>query len=60
MSMGIVRFSPKRCAAILFEVLEKFLEKENRTLETVEIVVWDIDTYRNYREAYEEVYKNTR
>jgi len=60
MSMGIVRFSPKHCSLILFEVLEKFLEEDNRTLATIEIVVWDIETYRTYKEAYEEVYNNRR
>lgn len=57
MSMGIVRFPPKQCAKILFEELEKFVKEQNRTLEFVEIVVWDIETYRIYKEAYEEVYK---
>jgi O-acetyl-ADP-ribose deacetylase (regulator of RNase III) len=59
MSMGIVRFPPQQCARILFEVLQRFLTTENRTLSRVEIVVWDIETYRIFREAYEEVY-NTK
>jgi O-acetyl-ADP-ribose deacetylase (regulator of RNase III) len=56
MSMGIVRFPPKLCAKILLDVLERFLSNENKTLTRVEIVVWDIETYRIYKEAYEEVY----
>lgn len=56
MSIGIVRFPPKRCAQIIFEVVERFLEKDNKTVSRIEIVVWDIETYRTYKEAYGEVY----
>ena len=55
MSLGIVRFSPILCAEIMFTTLKKFLNEENKTLKTVEIVVWDIETYRTYKKVYEEI-----
>ena len=55
MSLGIVRFSPKLCAQIMLTTLKKFLDEENKTLKTVEIVVWDIETYRVYKQVYEEI-----
>ncbi len=57
MSEGIVRFPPAKCARIIFDVLKKFLETKNRSLERVEIVVWDIETYRIYKKTHEELYK---
>jgi len=57
MSEGIIRFPPEKCARIIFEILKNFLETKNRSLQRVEIVVWDIETYRIYRETYEELYK---
>ncbi|MBN2323166.1 MAG: macro domain-containing protein [Spirochaetes bacterium] len=57
MSEGIVRFPPAKCARIIFEELNEFLRTKNRSLERVEIVVWDIETYRIYKETYEELYK---
>lgn len=57
MSEGIVRFPPAKCARVMFEVLKKFLETKNRSLQRVEIVVWDIETYRIYKETYAELYK---
>jgi O-acetyl-ADP-ribose deacetylase (regulator of RNase III) len=57
MSLGIVRFSPERCARILLAVLKKFIEEENHTLELIEIVVWDIETLRTYKQIYSEVFK---
>jgi len=57
MSLGIVRFSPERCARILLAALKKFIEEENRTLELIEIVVWDIETLRTYKQIYSEVFK---
>ncbi|UCB45769.1 MAG: macro domain-containing protein [Spirochaetota bacterium] len=55
MSLGIVRFSPELCAQVMLTTLKKFLEEENKTLRTVEIVVWDIETYRIYKKVYEEI-----
>ena len=57
MSMGIVRFSPEKCALTVFTVLKRFLEEENRSLKLVEIVVWDIETLRIYKTVYNEVFK---
>jgi len=56
MSLGIVRFSPERCARILMNALKKFLEDENQTLDLIEIVVWDIETLRTYKQLYSEVF----
>jgi O-acetyl-ADP-ribose deacetylase (regulator of RNase III) len=55
MSLGIVRFSPRLCAQIMLTTLKKFLDEENKTLKTVEIVVWDIETFRIYKKVYEEI-----
>jgi len=57
MSEGIVRFPPAKCARAMFEVLKNYLETKNRSLQRVEIVVWDIETYRIYKETYGELYK---
>jgi O-acetyl-ADP-ribose deacetylase (regulator of RNase III) len=56
MSMGIVRFSPERCAEILFSVLRDFLQEENSSLHLIEIVVWDIETLRIYKKIYKEYF----
>jgi O-acetyl-ADP-ribose deacetylase (regulator of RNase III) len=61
MSQGIVRFSPKLCAQVMLTTLTRFLDEENKTLKTVEVVVWDIETYRIYKQVYEEIIgKNNR
>ncbi len=57
MSMGIVRFSPTRCAEILFTILKKFVEEENKSLVLIEVVVWDIETLRMYKEIYTQIYR---
>ena len=57
MSLGIVRFSPARCARILFHALSSFISYENSTLERIEIVVWDIETLRTYKQIYSEVFR---
>jgi len=56
MSMGIVRFSPERCGKIMLSVLKQFIETENRTLQLVTVVVWDIDTLRLYKKIYSSVF----
>jgi len=60
MSVGIVRFSPLRCGQILFTVLKKFLEEKNRSLELVEVVVWDIETLRIYKQIYTGIFKQDK
>jgi len=52
LSVGITRFPPDRCAHTVFTVLKRFIEEENRSLRLVEIVVWDIESLRIYKEAY--------
>ena len=56
LSTGIVRFPPDRCARIMFLFLKEFIEKENRYLRTIEIVLWDIETLRAYKQVYEEIF----
>lgn len=60
MSMGIVRFPPERCAEILFNTLKKFIKEENKSLELIEVVVWDIDTLHIYKEIYKEIFKQEK
>jgi len=57
MSMGIVRFPPEKCGQIIFTVLKRFLSKENQSLDLIEIVVWDIETLRTYKEIYTRIFK---
>ncbi|MFW6137874.1 MAG: macro domain-containing protein [Spirochaetota bacterium] len=57
MSIGIVRFSPEECAKIIFSTLKRFLDEENSTLELVEIVLWDIETLRIYKQIYSTIYE---
>jgi O-acetyl-ADP-ribose deacetylase (regulator of RNase III) len=57
MSVGITRFPPERCAEILFIVIKNFIEKENKTLDLIEIVLWDIETLHIYKNIYKEVFK---
>jgi len=56
LSTGIVRFPPDRCARIMFLFLKDFINKENRYLSTIEIVLWDIETLRAFKRVYEEIF----
>jgi O-acetyl-ADP-ribose deacetylase (regulator of RNase III) len=56
LSTGIVRFEPERCADILFTALKQFVEKENRHLRLIEIVLWDIETLRIYKTIYKGIF----
>ncbi|MCK4803144.1 MAG: macro domain-containing protein [Spirochaetes bacterium] len=60
MSMGIVRFPPERCAEILFNTLKNFIKEENKSLELIEVVVWDIETLHIYKEIYKEIFKQEK
>lgn len=57
MSVGITRFPPEKCANILFTVINNFIEEENKSLELIEIVLWDIETLHIYRNIYKENFK---
>jgi O-acetyl-ADP-ribose deacetylase (regulator of RNase III) len=56
LSTGIVRFEPERCADVLLTTLKHFVEKENRYLRLIEIVLWDIETLRIYKSVYKGVF----
>jgi O-acetyl-ADP-ribose deacetylase (regulator of RNase III) len=56
-SVGIKRFSPLQCAQTMFRVLRDFLESENKTLELIEIVLWDIDSLRLYKSVFSTYFK---
>jgi O-acetyl-ADP-ribose deacetylase (regulator of RNase III) len=56
LSIGLVRFEPERCAVILLTALKQFVEKENRYLRLIEIVLWDIETLRIYKTVYKEIF----
>jgi O-acetyl-ADP-ribose deacetylase (regulator of RNase III) len=55
-SVGITRFPPEVCAETVLKILKQFLEKKNRTLQTIEIVLWDIETLRIYKSIYAEIF----
>lgn len=56
MSVAIVRFSPGQCAETMFTTLKEFLENENRSLELIEVVVWDRESLSIYRNIYNRVF----
>ena len=60
MSMGIVRFPLQRCSQIIFSELKNFIEKENHSLTLIEIVVWDIETLRTYKEVYTLIFQQEK
>lgn len=60
MSLGIVRFSPELCATTLFTVLKRFIEEENSSLELIEVVLWDIETLRTYKEIYSAIFNQDK
>jgi O-acetyl-ADP-ribose deacetylase (regulator of RNase III) len=55
MSVGITRFSPETCAETVLRILREFLSKRGRSLQRVEIVLWDIDTLRIYKQKHAEL-----
>lgn len=57
MSVGITRFPPEQCANILFNVINNFIKEENKSLEHIEIVLWDIETLHIYKNIYKVVFK---
>jgi O-acetyl-ADP-ribose deacetylase (regulator of RNase III) len=56
LSTAIVRFEPEKCAGVLFASLKRFVERENRSLRRIEIVLWDIETLRVYKTVYKEIF----
>jgi O-acetyl-ADP-ribose deacetylase (regulator of RNase III) len=58
LSIGITRFPPEECAENIFTVLREFLKK-NRSLELIEIVLWDIDSLRIYKKKYTEHFEQS-
>jgi O-acetyl-ADP-ribose deacetylase (regulator of RNase III) len=57
LSVGITRFSPEISAETIFLILKEFLAKRGRSLKRVEVVLWDIDTFRIYKNKYAEVFE---
>jgi O-acetyl-ADP-ribose deacetylase (regulator of RNase III) len=55
MSVGIARFSPEECAETVFTVLKEYLARKSRSLQRIEIVLWDIDSLRVYKQKYSEI-----
>jgi O-acetyl-ADP-ribose deacetylase (regulator of RNase III) len=55
MSVGISRFSPEECAGTVFMVLKEYRARKSRSLLRIEIVLWDIDTLRIYKQKYSEI-----
>ena len=55
MSVGIARFSPEECAETIFMVLKEYTARKSRSLQRIEIVLWDIDTLRIYKQKYTEI-----
>jgi len=57
MSVGISRFSPEECAETVFMVLKEYTARKSRSLQHIEIVLWDIDTLRIYKQKYTETFE---
>ena len=56
MSVGITRFPPEKCASSLFTVIKNYIEEENKSLELIEIVLWDIETLHIYKNIYKAIF----
>jgi len=56
LSVGISRFSPEICADTVLRILKEFLSKRGRSLQRVEIVLWDMETLRLYKQKYAEIF----
>jgi len=55
-SVGIVRVSPRKTAEKVFKTIKSFIETKNKTLNLLEIVLWDIETLHIYRDVYFEIF----
>lgn len=52
MGVGISRFPARPCAEIMFTELKKFVETENRHIRRIEVILWDIESLRIFKEVY--------
>ena len=57
MGVGISRFPAQPCAEIMFTELKKFVETENRYLQRIEIILWDIESLRIFKEVYLRIFQ---
>jgi O-acetyl-ADP-ribose deacetylase (regulator of RNase III) len=57
MSVGISRFPPEVCAETVCMVLKEYMARKSRNLQRIEIVLWDIDTLRIYKQKYAEIFE---
>ena len=57
MSVGISRFPPEVCAETVCMVLKEYISRKSRNLQRIEIVLWDIDTLRIYKQKYAEIFE---
>jgi O-acetyl-ADP-ribose deacetylase (regulator of RNase III) len=57
MSVGISRFPPEECAETVCMVLKEYTARKSRSLQRIEIVLWDIETLRIYKQKYAEIFK---
>ena len=57
MSVGISRFPPEECAETVCMVLKEHTARKSRSLQRIEIVLWDIDTLRIYKQKYAELFE---
>jgi O-acetyl-ADP-ribose deacetylase (regulator of RNase III) len=55
MSVGITRFSPEECAETVLMILKEYAARKTKSLQRIEIVLWDIDTLRIYKQKYTEI-----
>jgi len=60
MSIGISRFPPERCAEVVFSVLKSYIDSENKSLELIEVILWDIESLRIYKKIYFEKLKQDK
>jgi O-acetyl-ADP-ribose deacetylase (regulator of RNase III) len=55
MDLGISPLPVERTARALFSVIRDFADRENRTLELLEVVLQDIELLRVYKDAYHHI-----
>jgi O-acetyl-ADP-ribose deacetylase (regulator of RNase III) len=56
MGVGISRFPAEPCAEIMFTELKRFIETENRYLRRIEVILWDIESLRIFKEVYSRIF----
>ena len=55
-SVGIIRVSPRKTAEKVFKTIKSFIKNENKSLNFLEVVLWDIETLHIYRDVYFEIF----